>query len=61
MDVSDNCLDGYSDLSYNLFEGLFSLSLFANHSKLEVIIWKSENSKVEIETENSLGWDNLSV
>jgi Leucine-rich repeat (LRR) protein len=50
----------YIDLSYNLFEGLFSFSLFANHSKLEVIILVNNNSKLEIETENSSGWDDLS-
>lgn len=51
---------GCIDLSYNLFEGLFSFSLFANHSKLEAIILVSENSKLEIETENLSSWDNLS-
>jgi Leucine-rich repeat (LRR) protein len=50
----------YIDLSYNLFEGLLSFSLFANHSKLEVIMLVNNNSKLEIETENSSGWDDLS-
>jgi Leucine-rich repeat (LRR) protein len=50
----------YIDLSYNLFKGLFSFSLFANHSKLEAIILVSENSKIEIETEDSSGCDDLS-
>jgi Leucine-rich repeat (LRR) protein len=51
---------GYIDFSYNHFEGLFSFSLFANHSKLKVIILTSENNKFEIETEDSVVWDNLS-
>jgi Leucine-rich repeat (LRR) protein len=51
---------GYIDFSYNYFEGLFSFSLFANHSKLKVIILTSENNKLEIETEDSVVWDDLS-
>jgi Leucine-rich repeat (LRR) protein len=51
---------GYIDFSYNHFEGLFSFSLFANHSKLKVIILTSENNKLEIETEDSVVWDDLS-
>jgi len=51
---------GYIDFSYNHFEGLFSFSLFANHSKLKVIILICENNKLEIETEDSVVWDNLS-
>lgn len=50
----------YIDLSYNLFEGLLSFSLFANHSKLEVIILVNKNNKIEIETDNSSGWNDLS-
>ena len=41
----------YIDLSENSFEGLFSFSLFANHSKLKVIRFPSDN-KLEIETDN---------
>jgi hypothetical protein len=54
---------GYIDFSYNNFEGLFSFSLFANHSKLKVIILASENNKLEKETEDSvvLGWPLISV
>jgi Leucine-rich repeat (LRR) protein len=51
---------GYIDFSDNHFEGLFSFSLFANHSKLKVIILTSENNKLEIETEDSVVWDDLS-
>ncbi|KAG2725035.1 hypothetical protein I3760_01G048600 [Carya illinoinensis] len=46
----------YIDFSYNKFEGLFSLSLFANHSKLEVIRFRNGNNKLEVETENPVGW-----
>ncbi|KAG7994245.1 hypothetical protein I3843_01G048800 [Carya illinoinensis] len=70
LDVSENHFKGdissyvgasqtsleYIDFSYNQFEGLFSLSLFANHSKLEVIRFFNENNKLEIETENPAGW-----
>ncbi|KAG6729830.1 hypothetical protein I3842_01G050800 [Carya illinoinensis] len=49
----------YIDFSYNQFEGLFSLSLFANHSKLKVIRFLHGNNKLEIETENPVGWDPL--
>ncbi|XP_041016837.1 receptor-like protein 13 [Juglans microcarpa x Juglans regia] len=49
----------YIDLSHNLFEGLFSFSLFANHSKLEVFRFISDNNKLEIETENPVGWTPL--
>ena len=41
----------YIDLRENSFEGLFSFSLFANHSKLKVIRFPSDN-KLEIETDN---------
>jgi Leucine-rich repeat (LRR) protein len=51
---------GYIDFSYNHFEGLFSFNLFANHSKLKVIILTSETNKLEIETEDSMVWDDLS-
>ncbi|XP_041016838.1 receptor-like protein 15 isoform X1 [Juglans microcarpa x Juglans regia] len=49
----------YIDLSYNLFEGLFSFSLFANHSKLKVVRFMNVNNKLEIETENPVGWTPL--
>ncbi|KAL4594763.1 hypothetical protein ACB092_12G042700, partial [Castanea dentata] len=42
----------YIDLSKNSFEGLFSFSLFTNHSKLKVIRFLSNNNKLEIETDN---------
>ncbi|KAG2726090.1 hypothetical protein I3760_01G095800 [Carya illinoinensis] len=70
LDISENQLNGnvssyvvaspksleYIDFSYNQFQGRFSISLFANHSKLEVIRFINQNNKLEIETENSLGW-----
>ncbi|XP_050285639.1 receptor-like protein 15 [Quercus robur] len=46
------------DLSYNHFEESFSFSLFANHSKLKVIQFLSDNNKLDIETENH-SWDPL--
>ncbi|XP_042987248.1 receptor-like protein 13 isoform X2 [Carya illinoinensis] len=46
----------YIDLSHNLFEGLFSFSLFANHSKLKVVRFMNDNNKLVIETENPVGW-----
>ncbi|KAE8055535.1 hypothetical protein FH972_012368 [Carpinus fangiana] len=49
----------YIDLSYNKFEGLFQFNVFANHSKLKAILLASENNKLEIETEKSVGWDFL--
>ncbi|KAG7969672.1 hypothetical protein I3843_07G043300 [Carya illinoinensis] len=49
----------YIDLSHNLFEGLFSFSSFANHSKLKVVRIMSDNSKLVIETENPMGWTPL--
>ena len=42
----------YIDLNKNSFEGSFSFSLFANHSKLKVIRFLSNNNKLEIETDN---------
>ncbi|KAG6730909.1 hypothetical protein I3842_01G103700 [Carya illinoinensis] len=70
LDISENQLNGnvssyveaspksleYIDFSYNQFQGRFSIRLFANHSKLEVIRFINRNNKLEIETENSLGW-----
>ncbi|KAF5464431.1 hypothetical protein F2P56_014506 [Juglans regia] len=70
LDISENQLNGnvssyviaspksleYIDFSYNQFQGRFSIKLFANHSKLEVIRFINRNNKLEIETENSLGW-----
>ncbi|KAL6312416.1 hypothetical protein AAG906_025897 [Vitis piasezkii] len=43
----------YIDLSHNHFEGSFSFSSFANHSKLEVVEFTNDNNKFEIETEHS--------
>ncbi|KAK7817603.1 receptor-like protein 15, partial [Quercus suber] len=39
-------------------QGLFRFSLFANHSKLKVIQFLSDNNKLDIETENP-SWDPL--
>ncbi|KAK4571165.1 hypothetical protein RGQ29_029833 [Quercus rubra] len=66
FDISENLFSGivpsssissmtsleYIDLSENSFEGLFSFNLFANHSKLKVIHFPSNNNKLEIETDN---------
>ncbi|XP_041021879.1 receptor like protein 21-like [Juglans microcarpa x Juglans regia] len=70
LDISENQLNGnvssyviaspksleYIDFSYNQFQGRFPIRLFANHSKLQVIRFINRNNKLEIETENSLGW-----
>ncbi|XP_035547724.1 receptor-like protein 56 isoform X1 [Juglans regia] len=74
LDISDNQFNGnasssyveasgtsleYIDFSYNQFVGIFSFNLFANYSKLEVLRFNSQNNKVEIETEGSMGWSPL--
>ncbi|KAF2323080.1 hypothetical protein GH714_033300 [Hevea brasiliensis] len=41
----------YLHLSGNEFEGLFSLSALANHSKLEAFMFSSGSSRLELETE----------
>ncbi|KAG6683293.1 hypothetical protein I3842_12G005500 [Carya illinoinensis] len=46
----------YIDFSYNQFVGIFSFNSFANYSKLEVLRFNSQNNKVEIEIEGSMGW-----
>ncbi|KAG6683210.1 hypothetical protein I3842_12G000700 [Carya illinoinensis] len=46
----------YIAFSYNQFVGIFSFNLFANYSKLEVLRLNGQNKKVEIETEDSMGW-----
>ncbi|KAG6702616.1 hypothetical protein I3842_07G044500, partial [Carya illinoinensis] len=75
LDISSNCFIGnlssslvaslnpttieYIDISLNLIEGLFPFSLFANHSKLKVVRFMSDNKKLVIETENPMGWTPL--
>ncbi|KAB1218733.1 LRR receptor-like serine/threonine-protein kinase GSO2 [Morella rubra] len=72
LDLSWNQLEGilppclknmtslkYIDLGHNLFEGSFSISLFANHSKLEAILLENGNNKLDIETEDPVGWEPL--
>ncbi|KAF5464161.1 hypothetical protein F2P56_014257 [Juglans regia] len=49
----------YIDFSYNQFVGVFSFTLFANYSKLEVLRFNNQSNKVEIETEGSMGWSPL--
>ncbi|XP_030968997.1 receptor-like protein 56 isoform X3 [Quercus lobata] len=66
LDISDNGFSGnlssspiasltsleHINLSYNQFEESFSFSLFANHSKLKVIQFLSDNNKLVMETES---------
>ncbi|KVH75742.1 Leucine-rich repeat-containing protein [Cynara cardunculus var. scolymus] len=46
----------YVDFSDNKFEGAFSFSSFSSHKKLEVVIFKCNNDKFEMETEEPMGW-----
>ncbi|PWA93480.1 receptor like protein 56 [Artemisia annua] len=46
----------YLDFSHNKFEGALSFSSFANHSKLEVVEFISDNDKFEVETQEPIGW-----
>ncbi|KAK9069799.1 hypothetical protein SSX86_010195 [Deinandra increscens subsp. villosa] len=46
----------YIDFSDNNFEGPFSFSSFSNLSKLEVVKFISNNDKLEVETEDLVGW-----
>ncbi|KAD6454659.1 hypothetical protein E3N88_09365 [Mikania micrantha] len=70
FDISSNQLTGiippslivnltsleYVDFSYNKFEGSFLFSLFSNHTKLQFFRFKSGNEKIEVETEEPIGW-----
>nr|XP_043636102.1 receptor like protein 21-like [Erigeron canadensis] len=44
------------DFSHNKFEDSFSFSLFSNHTKLEVVAFKSDNDKFVVITEEPKGW-----
>ncbi|KAD4585416.1 hypothetical protein E3N88_23017 [Mikania micrantha] len=46
----------YIDFSHNNFEGSFSFSSFSNLTKLEVVKLTSNNGKLEVETEDPIGW-----
>ncbi|KAL8239821.1 hypothetical protein R6Q59_016388 [Mikania micrantha] len=46
----------YVDLSYNKFEGSFLFSLFSNHTKLQFLRFESGSEKIEVETEEPIGW-----
>ncbi|KAD6454704.1 hypothetical protein E3N88_09410 [Mikania micrantha] len=46
----------YVDFSYNKFEGSFLFSLFFNHTKLQFFRFKSGGEKIEVETEEPIGW-----
>ncbi|KAK7829535.1 receptor-like protein 9a [Quercus suber] len=46
----------HTDLSYNLFEGLFSFDTFANHSKLELVQIICDSKTLDIETEIQHGY-----
>nr|XP_043636101.1 receptor like protein 21-like [Erigeron canadensis] len=46
----------YVDFSINKFEDSFSFSLFSNHTKLEVVAFKSDNDKFVVITEEPKGW-----
>ncbi|KAH9715362.1 Receptor-like protein 14 [Citrus sinensis] len=74
LDISSNKLRGslpsvitnftsleYLDLSNNNFEGIFTLSSLANHSKLEVLVLSPGNKKLQVKTENCLATFQLKV
>ncbi|KAD6455183.1 hypothetical protein E3N88_09889 [Mikania micrantha] len=46
----------YVDFSYNKFEGSFLFSLFSNHTKLQFFLFESGSEKIEVETEEPIGW-----
>ncbi|KAD6454683.1 hypothetical protein E3N88_09389 [Mikania micrantha] len=46
----------YVDFSYNKFEGSFLFSLFFNHTKLQFFRFESGGEKIEVETEEPIGW-----
>ncbi|KAD6455187.1 hypothetical protein E3N88_09893 [Mikania micrantha] len=46
----------YVDFSYNKFEGSFLFSLFSNHTKLQFFRFESGSEKIEVETEEPIGW-----
>ncbi|KAL8209354.1 hypothetical protein R6Q57_006086 [Mikania cordata] len=46
----------YVDFSFNKFEGSFLFSLFSNHKKLQFFQFESGSEKIEVETEEPIGW-----
>ncbi|KAD6455167.1 hypothetical protein E3N88_09873 [Mikania micrantha] len=46
----------YVDFRFNKFEGSFLFSLFSNHKKLQVFRFGSGSEKIEVETEEPIGW-----
>ncbi|KAD6454705.1 hypothetical protein E3N88_09411 [Mikania micrantha] len=46
----------YVDFSYNKFEGSFLFSLFSNHTKIQFFLFESGSEKIEVETEEPIGW-----
>ncbi|KAL8239836.1 hypothetical protein R6Q59_016403 [Mikania micrantha] len=46
----------YVDFSFNKFEGSFLFSLFSNHKKLQFFRFESGSEKIEVETEEPIGW-----
>ncbi|KAD6455180.1 hypothetical protein E3N88_09886 [Mikania micrantha] len=46
----------YVDFSSNKFEGSFLFSLFSNHTKLKFFLFESGSEKIEVETEEPIGW-----
>ncbi|KAD6454696.1 hypothetical protein E3N88_09402 [Mikania micrantha] len=46
----------YADFSYNKFEGSFLFSLFSNHTKLQFFRLEGGSEKIEVETEEPIGW-----
>ncbi|KAL8239800.1 hypothetical protein R6Q59_016367 [Mikania micrantha] len=46
----------YVDFSYNKFEGSFLFSLFSNHTKLQFFGLEGGSEKIEVETEEPIGW-----
>ncbi|KAD6454706.1 hypothetical protein E3N88_09412 [Mikania micrantha] len=44
------------DFSYNKFEGSFLFSLFSNHTKLQFFRLEGGSEKIEVETEEPIGW-----
>ncbi|MFS7950751.1 putative leucine-rich repeat domain superfamily [Helianthus anomalus] len=46
----------YVDFGLNKFEGSFSFSSLSNHTKLEFFQLERDNEKLELETEEPIGW-----
>ncbi|KAL8239814.1 hypothetical protein R6Q59_016381 [Mikania micrantha] len=46
----------YVDFNYNKFEGSFLFSLFSNHTKLQFFRLEGGSEKIEVETEEPIGW-----